>query len=372
MRFGQYFCKMSRNLKDRPDPSGIPTLVHINYFILGLTDVLKGGENTFNVDFYFDTEWTDERLIGRKEQDLEWNKIWQPDVEITNAQSCDKDFENYILDSATGNITYQTRFKATCTSNHMNLQEFPFDIQVLDVNFETSSHTKDEVDLRMKRNTGSNVESKLTNEGGLAEWEFTSLREVEHDRMLEFDQSMYSTVEIQIVVQRLSGYYVKKIVVTILLIVAMSFSVFWMKPDDVGDRVGISATMSLTTIAFNFEIQGSLPRVNYLTHMDKFLTFCFGLVITTVLENVLVYEMDKKGYSDTAKVVDLYSFFGAVSFLAMATLWFLTRSSSWRDIADKNKDGVLDASEVLAFQERNFGKKKGMGLKRSQSWKKKV
>ena len=64
--------------------------------------------------------------------------------------------------------------------------------------------------------------------------------------------------------------------------------------------------------------------------------------------------------------------FGAVSFLMMATLWFLTRSSSWRDIADKNKDGVLDASEVLAFQERNFGKKKGMGLKRSQSWKKKV
>ena len=41
---------------------------------------------------------------------------------------------------------------------------------------------------------------------------------------LEFDDSQYSNLEVQVVVRRHSGYYVKKIMLTVLLIVGMSLS----------------------------------------------------------------------------------------------------------------------------------------------------
>ena len=37
--------------------------------------------------------------------------------------------ENYELDSTTGNVTYQTRFKALLVADFMNLRTFPFDVR---------------------------------------------------------------------------------------------------------------------------------------------------------------------------------------------------------------------------------------------------
>jgi hypothetical protein len=332
------------------DPPDVPIVVHVNYFILGLVRINHGGANNFHVDFYFDAYWKDERCIGRKEDDIDWTKNWQPGIEITNAQSStEREFENYMLDSETGDITYQTRFKAKCAANHMDLSEFPFDTQVLDIIFETSSFTSDQVELRMKRGTGNHVESKLVAPGGLAEWELLALRELERDSILEFDGSTYSTVEVHIVVKRLAGFYLKKIVTTICLIVGMSWSVFFMDPADIGDRVGISATMSLTTIAFNFVVNESLPRVNYYTTMDKYLTFCFVVVVFTVLENVLVYKLNQYDgvWKERAAAVDTSSFIAAVLLTTFATLWFLSNHLTAKNIEDPSAD--------RGYRDRRFG-----------------
>ena len=52
------------NLDLRPADEGTAVAVELNYFILGLTDIIKGGEQTFRMDFYFDLYWTDPRLVG--------------------------------------------------------------------------------------------------------------------------------------------------------------------------------------------------------------------------------------------------------------------------------------------------------------------
>ena len=52
------------NLDLRPADEGTAVSVELNYFILGLTDIIKGGEQTFRMDFYFDLYWTDPRLVG--------------------------------------------------------------------------------------------------------------------------------------------------------------------------------------------------------------------------------------------------------------------------------------------------------------------
>ena len=66
--------KWRKKLSLRPAPEGTKTLVEVNYFILALSDIVKGGEQTFSVDFYLDMHWTDERLIGESEDEVEWDE----------------------------------------------------------------------------------------------------------------------------------------------------------------------------------------------------------------------------------------------------------------------------------------------------------
>ena len=141
--------------------------------------------------------WTDERLIGESEDEVEWDEVWKPGIEITNSIEAKTEFSNFLLDDATGRVTYQTRYRAKLIASFMNLRAFPFDAQVLNISFESGAHAADEVELQMLRSAGSNVASRLVQEGGLAEWGFASLREVERVNTLEFDDSQYSNLEVR-------------------------------------------------------------------------------------------------------------------------------------------------------------------------------
>eukprot|EP00965_Chrysotila_dentata_P147760 4877471-Pleurochrysis_carterae.AAC.1 len=96
--------------------------------------------------------------------------------------------------------------------------------QVLNVSLESGAHISSEVRLRMLFPRGSSVASRLLSAGGLAEWQLASISELEQISTLEFDGSRYSNVQICIGVKRRYGYYIKKITITVFLIVAMSWS----------------------------------------------------------------------------------------------------------------------------------------------------
>ena len=372
--------KWRKKLSLRPAPEGTKTLVELNYFILALSDIVKGGEQTFSVDFYLDMHWTDERLIGESEDEVEWDEVWKPGIEITNSIEAKTEFENFLLDDETGRVTYQTRYRAKLIASFMNLRAFPFDAQVLNISFESGAHAADEVELQMLRTAGSNVASRLVQEGGLAEWGFASLREVERVNTLEFDDSQYSNLEVQVVVRRHSGYYVKKIMLTVLLIVGMSWSVLWIDPTEVADRIAISTTLGLTAIAFNFVVNDALPKIPYFTSMDYYLTLSFFAIVFTVLENVVSFYISQGGVGHdaaaamaAAKDLDFISFVASAGVMALLTAWFLSHLL-WEKCADTNKDGIVDAAEVIAYQERVFGGK-GVGgegvvvdQRRRQGW----
>ena len=74
-----------------------------------------------------------------------------------------------------------------------------------------------------------------------------------------------------------------------------------------------------------------------------------------------------------AKDLDFISFVASAGVMALLTLWFLSHLL-WEKCADTNKDGIVDAAEVIAYQERVFGGK-GVGgegvvvdQRRRQGW----
>lgn len=255
-----------------------------------------------------------------------------------------------------------------------------------------------QVILQMQRSPSgeAGVAPALLSDGGMAEWQLDRLRDIESINTIDFDGTQYSHIELQVpptvpscttaitrerlrirsftsgckastfcfailnrcshfrlqvVVRRKYGYYVKKITLIVLLVVSMSWSVFFIDAAEVADRIGISTTLGLTAVAFNLVASDALPRVTYMTRMDSYLTTCFVAIVFTVFENVAVYLVDKYKGHDVAAAVDGYTLYLVVAAQLGATLWFL-REAIWPMTDVEPIDTA--AANVLAYQERRL------------------
>ena len=93
----------------------------------------------------------------------------------------------------------------------------------------------------------------------------------------------------------------------LLLIVAMSWIVFWIDPSESGTQVSVAITSMLTLIAYRFAVSSDLPKVSYLTRLDDFIMFSTLLVFVTLIEVVFTTIMAKTGQIEKARVVDRWA-----------------------------------------------------------------
>src|SRR4051812_36284102 len=56
----------------------------------------------------------------------------------------------------------------------------------------------------------------------------------------------------------------------LVLIVMMSWAVFWIDPNTSNSQISIAVTSMLTLIAYRFAVDGQLPRLPYMTRLDTF------------------------------------------------------------------------------------------------------
>ena len=88
-------------------------------------------------------------------------------------------------------------------------------------------------------------------------------------------------------------HYIWKVILPLVLIVIMSWAVFWITPTDASPQISIAVTSMLTLIAYRFAIDNQLPRLQYTTSLDAFILMSTVLVffsfievlVTTILEN---------------------------------------------------------------------------------------
>lgn len=70
----------------------------------------------------------------------------------------------------------------------------------------------------------------------------------------------------------------------------------------VGDRMAITLTLVLTTVAWKYVIADKLPKISYLTLFDWYIMAAFLFIAVTGIENVVVTLVDQ----DHAGTVDFY------------------------------------------------------------------
>jgi len=120
-------------------------------------------------------------------------------------------------------------------------------------------------------------------------------------------------------VQRKWQWYAVNHMVTLGVLATISFGAYSIDIESFGSRLSVNLTLLLTIVATKLGLSDSLPKVPYLTVLDKYILACMALVVVNIVENVVAHQILLSGdvTQSTSESID-YAFFGFVTFC-----WFL-------------------------------------------------
>jgi hypothetical protein len=106
-------------------------------------------------------------------------------------------------------------------------------------------------------------------------------------------------------VERYTSYFTLKVIFPLILIVAMSWSVFWIDPSMGSTQISVAITAMLTLIAYRFAIGGMLPMLSFLTSIDYFVLGSTVLIFLSLLEVIYTAFLTSQGNLEKARAVDI-------------------------------------------------------------------
>ncbi|MEX0325746.1 MAG: hypothetical protein AB3N33_06630 [Puniceicoccaceae bacterium] len=278
----------------RPGSSDVPTTVTINSFLVDIIDI-DDVEGTITMDFFFTQRWQDPRLADdqyddpRVKLDLTIEDIWHPHlVSIYQRESQLKD-ALLNIDSA-GNVTFRQRGIHTFTAP-LDLRQFPFDSQVVDLVYVSSIYSDQELNLVLDRERSGHL-----GDFSLRGWTFENFEASTISRPVarpNEEAFKLAGLQFDIELKRKPAFYIWKVFFPLGLIAFMAWTVFWIDPANFGGQVAISTSSVITLIAFQLSLSELLPRISYLTNIDIYAIGTSLLVFIALGESILTARLAK-------------------------------------------------------------------------------
>jgi hypothetical protein len=125
----------------------------------------------------------------------------------------------------------------------------------------------------------------------------------------------HSHADFIVLAKRNYAFYLYKICLINVLTSIWSWVAFFQDANDISSKMAITLTLFLAMVAFLFVANGSLPKVAYLTSLDKFLVANFVFLYLVAFESFFAYILSvdrSKWYGfenvDLAFSLDKFSF----------------------------------------------------------------
>ena len=304
-------------LMTRPGPPDQPIDVFVRLYVNDITKI-QDVEQSFVADVVFRAEWSDPRLahsapVPCLATELQ---VWTPQIQSLNLRVIVQSHPREIRVSPTGEVVMFMRGFGEF-SFPADLADFPFDQQRLPFVL-ISRRAPQEVMLRTD-DSGVGMGNRLS----VANWDIVYAGATSSTHYLAAADRDIPRLDVVFEATRLTGYYTWKLIVPLLLVVMMSWAVFWMAPVHVAPRVGLAATAMLTLIAYRFALGALLPPIAYLTRMDIFLVFASVLVFAALGVAVVVTYVADLGRDDLAdKITRVARWLSPVLFAGLLLMVF--------------------------------------------------
>lgn len=284
----------------RPDHNGPPTIITLGILVADITGIDDVAQ-TISGDFILEMQWEDKRLAEQAGCRIPISQVWEPRLQVLNSYnlSAARNFQKDQVEvEQGGHIHYYQRYFGSISIYH-HLARFPFDSHNFRIRITSTDYNADEITI--KADTEFTRVADLIN---IPDWAIGKVQAtVETIDMAEI-RLPRSTFILQIPAVRKSTFYIWKVLVPLVLIVMMSWVVFWINPVKFGPQLGLSATAMLTLIAFQFAQTGVLPKLSYFTTMDKLILGSSLLVFLSFFESAAAIYMVSIGAEKAAVKTD--------------------------------------------------------------------
>ena len=117
-----------------------------------------------------------------------------------------------------------------------------------------------------------------------------------------FSAGNYSIVTVTFFFKRRIGYYLIQVYLPDIFVVALSWIVFWMDKEDMGNRMALGITTILTIMFLLGSLNGNLPKVSYPKALDWYLLVSFSFVFMSLMECTIVFILNLKAKTDKERI----------------------------------------------------------------------
>lgn len=147
----------------------------------------------------------------------------------------------------------------------LNLRKFPFDKQLVDITFRSTNWSNfdlvliDETEEQTLRDTKKKTESKLLEWTVDSEMSITKVlsltqqNETQESFYKSEESRSYDELKLKFETKRLVQYYAVKIIAVVLLLVIMSWVLFFFDSSDISGRSSTAITIFLAAVKFLFK-----------------------------------------------------------------------------------------------------------------------
>ena len=185
----------------------------------------------------------------------------------------------------------------------MALQRFPFDRQRFEAIFGVLGFDKSEVVFEVDPATSA---ARAVRGARISQWHppevQVSVREYAFNQLGRDDPVMAVVVGLEMA--RRPGFMLRLVVFPLVVLVILSWSVFWMDLSSLGDRMDISFLGILTIVAYQIMFSGILPSISYTTLIHVFLFISFVIMAASVGINLWVARLDREGQAERGNLLD--------------------------------------------------------------------
>ncbi|HQY19700.1 MAG TPA: hypothetical protein PLX80_02515 [Ignavibacteria bacterium] len=289
----------SQDLITSPYPDG-KNIVYISLILNNISEV-NASSQLIKADIVMTARWFDPRLKHNKKGGRleDPQKIWGPFLTFSNRLNISKSFPEQVTIHEDGTVFYTQRIFGDFTQN-LNFREFPFDTQnfvlrLIEISF-NSNEISLEPDPEIRSGVGKNI--------SLSDWKIVNWELSKSEYSIIEDSQKLPSLVFNITAQRESGFYLLIFAIPLILIIMMSWIVFWLPPNLSASQISVATTSMLTLIAYRFIVTSYLPRISYLTRMDIFILGSSILIFMTLVLAASSSNLTQKGKGDLAKKYD--------------------------------------------------------------------
>jgi len=273
--------------------------VKVNFFIDAIR-AIDTATGAYDIDCTLDFHWFDPALVGQDVDQVEPARLWQPYLDLVNAQEFTivaHRYQNSLEPGANVRLTYRVTGRFFTP---FDLRKFPFDQQTFSLQLESAEYDSEQVlfdfvyllepvapseeAYRQEAPRGRYVAANAAP----VDWQVTQVAIGQLVRVLPHDKSSWSQFRIDIVMARQALYYFWRTLWVLALIMFLVWGALLVDGEALGTRLWLLFLLCVMTVAVNALMLRSLPSSDVFTFLDLYRLSCYGLILLMALAVVAV------------------------------------------------------------------------------------